>query len=93
MTARTPALDPHMAEILRLIASLDLPPYESMTGTQARAAAEERNVFWNQENPDVGRATEPTIPGPGGPLRLRLYEPEGVDPSGQGSCTCTAAAG
>jgi acetyl esterase len=84
MTARTPALDPHMAEILRLVESLDLPPYESMTGTQARAAAEERNVFWNQENPDVGRVTEPAIPGPGGPLRLRLYELEGVDTIGPG---------
>ena len=43
-----PEVDPHMAEILRLINGLDLPPYEGMGGAEARAAAEERNVFWNE---------------------------------------------
>ena len=73
-------LDPRMAEILRLIAAQDLPPYESMSGAQARAAAEERNRFWNEGNPEVGRVREATFPGPAGAMRLRLYEPEGVAP-------------
>ena len=69
-------LDPHMAEILRLIAQQDLPPYEGMAGAEARAAAEERNRFWNEGNPAVGQVRELSLPGPGGPLRLRLYEPD-----------------
>jgi acetyl esterase len=78
MTGNPPALDPHMGEILRLVASLDLPPYESMSGAAARAAAEERNVFWNQESPEVAGVREVAVPGPVGPMRLRLYEPAGV---------------
>jgi acetyl esterase len=67
-----------MAEILRLINRLDLPPYESMSAADARAAAEERNAFWNEGNPAVASARDLTLPGPGGPLPLRLYEPAGV---------------
>ena len=55
-----------MAEILRLIAALDLPPYESMSGAEARAAAEERNVFWNEGNPEVARVREVAFPAPPG---------------------------
>ena len=68
-------LDPHMAEILRLIEGLDLPPYESMSGAEARAEAEERNRFWNEDGPAVAQMRDLTIPGPAGELRLRLYEP------------------
>ncbi len=82
MSSALPALDPHMAEILRLIDGLDLPPYESMTGAEARAAAEERNIFWNEDNPAVAAVREVEIPGPGGPMRLRLYEPEDTASSG-----------
>jgi acetyl esterase len=77
-------LDPHMATILRLIEGLALPPYESMSGAQARAAAEERNVFWNEGNPDVAQVRDLHIPGPAGPMRVRLYEPAGVGPSSPG---------
>lgn len=72
------SVDTHMAEILRLIAGQDLPPYEGMSGADARAAAELRNVFWNEGNPEVARIRELTVPGPSGPLRLRLYEPAGA---------------
>ena len=60
-----PDVDPHMAEILRLINGLDLPPYESMSGAEARAAAEERNLFWNEGNPEVGPRPRPEHPWPG----------------------------
>src|SRR3954452_16306553 len=77
-------IDPKMAEILALIAALDLPPYESMDAAAARAAAEERNVFWNEGNPDVASVRDLTLPGPIGPLRLRLYEPAGVGATSPG---------
>ena len=73
-----------MAEILALIAALDLPPYESMEAAAARAAAEERNVFWNEGNPEVASVRDLTLPGPSGPLRLRLYEPAGVGATSPG---------
>ena len=73
-----PKLDPQMAEILRLIEGLDLPPYESMSGAGARAAAEERNLFWNEGNPAVASVRALAIPGPAGDLAVRLYEPAGV---------------
>ena len=73
-----PQLDPQMAEILRLIASVDLPPYESMSGAEARAAAEERNLFWNEGNPDVASVRDVAIPGPAGDMAVRLYEPAGA---------------
>lgn len=78
------SVDPQMAEILRLINELDLPPYETMGGAEARATAEERNVFWNEGNPDVAHVRNLTIPGPAGPMRLRLYEPAGIGPTSPG---------
>jgi acetyl esterase len=77
-------LDPHMAEILRLIDGLGLPAYETMTAVEARAAAEERNRFWNEHNPPVALVRDLTVPGPGGELRLRLYQPEVVAAVGPG---------
>ena len=79
-----PEVDPHMAEILRLINGLALPPYEGMSGAMARAAAEERNLFWNEGNPEVARVRDLSIPGPAGPMRLRLYEPAGADATSPG---------
>jgi acetyl esterase len=74
-------VDPRMAEILRLVAELDLPPYEGMSAAEARAAAEERNRFWNEGNPAIASVRELTVPGTCGPLPLRLYEPDGVGPA------------
>ena len=79
-----PDVDPHMAAILRLIAEQDLPPYETMPAAAARAAAEERNRFWNEGNPEVARVAETALPGPAGTLRARLYEPVAGAPPGPG---------
>jgi acetyl esterase len=78
-------IDPHMAEILRLVAELDLPPFETLSAVEARAVAEERNRFWNEGNPSVAEVREVELPGPGGALRLRLYVPAGAGASGPGT--------
>ena len=79
-----PNLDPHMAEILRIGAEKNFAPYETMTAAEARAAAEDRNRVWNENNPAVGRVEDVDVPGPGGPRRLRIYEPKGAPASGPG---------
>lgn len=77
-------IDPHMAEILKLVAELDLPPFETLSAVDARAVAEERNRFWNEGNPSVAEVREVELPGPGAALRLRLYVPAGAGASGPG---------
>lgn len=79
-----PTLDPYMAEILRAAAEQGLAPLETMTAVEARAAAEERNRVWNEDNPPVGRVEDVDLPGPGGSLRLRVYEPKGAAANGPG---------
>jgi acetyl esterase len=64
------------------MAEQELAPYESMPAAAARAEAEERNRFWNEGNPAVARIAEHRLPGPAGPLRLRLYDPADVMPDG-----------
>lgn len=77
-------VDPHMAEILKLVAEQNLPGFECMTAQEARATAEERNRFWNEDNPPVGEVRELDVPGPGGPMRLRLYVPSAAGPTSPG---------
>ncbi len=72
-----PELDPAMAEILAMLQARALPPYETLPVAEARAECELRNAFWNQDAPLVQEVDEVTIEGPRGPLRLRLYLPEG----------------
>jgi acetyl esterase len=79
-----PTIDPYMAEILRLNAAQGWAPFETMTAVEARAAAEERNRVWNEDNPAVGRVEDVDMPGPGGSLRLRVYEPKGAAGTGPG---------
>ena len=79
-----PILDPQMAEILRVGAEANLPPFESLDAVAARAAAEERFAFWNEEHPKVKNVSDIEIPGPTRKLRLRIYEPVGAPASGPG---------
>ena len=73
-----------MAEILRFGAEANLPPFESLDAVAARAAAEERFAFWNEEHPKVKNVSSIEIPGPTRKLRLRIYEPVGAPASGPG---------
>ena len=78
------SLDPQMAEILKLGAEANLPPFESMGAMAARAAAEERFAFWNVERPAVKSVRDIEIPGPVVAMRLRLYVPEDAPERGPG---------
>ena len=68
-------LDPAMAAIVEEASRQDLPAYETMPAAEARAESERRNLVWNDPPVPVARVEERTVPGPRGPLRLRVYDP------------------
>ncbi len=79
-----PELDPEMAAVLADMAARQLQPLEAMTPADARAEAELRNAFWNEDPPALADVRMVTIQGPRGRLRMRLYTP----PGGEGRLPC-----
>ena len=68
-----PALHPDAERLLEMVRLAGRPPFETLSPTEARATyAASRAVL--QPPPDaVAETRDFTIPGPGGPLALRLY--------------------
>lgn len=73
-------LHPQIEDVLRAMAEAKLRPIEEMTPPEARAQMEAVATARNLEPARVGRIEERSIPGPAGPIRLRLYWP----PAAQG---------
>ncbi|BBX17809.1 esterase [Mycolicibacterium duvalii] len=77
------SLDPQIAEIIQTLDS-GFPPVHTMTGQQARAAIRARFVAPPDPEP-VDSVADTTVPGPGGPVAVRVYRPaaarEGVVPT------------
>ena len=70
----TRTLQPDVAAVLEHVASLELPPLETMSAQDARAF----NVAAGAQRPpgpDVGEITDGALPGADGPLEYRLYRP------------------
>lgn len=55
------------------------PRVEHLTGPEARAAVAARRMPVDNLD-DVRSATDRTVPGPGGPIPVRIYEPHGAPP-------------
>ncbi len=72
-------LQPDVAMVLDIISGLNLPPLESMTPAQARAFSETSNEQ-RPPGPEVGEIVDGELPGAAGPLRYRVYKPEGEGP-------------
>jgi acetyl esterase/lipase len=68
-----------VAMMLELVASLGLPPIESMPVDAARMAMSAMNAA-RPPGPDVGEIVEGTLPGAAGPLGYRLYRPSSAGP-------------
>jgi len=68
-------VDPETALILREIEQANVPLVSSLSVEAARGQAEEGNRAWNQDPPALASVTEPAMPGPAGPIRLRHYRP------------------
>jgi acetyl esterase len=72
-----PSLHPQIEEVLRVMAEAKLRPIEAMTPAEAREQMEATARARKAEPLPVARVEERTMPGPGGPIRLRLYSPNG----------------
>ncbi len=73
-----PELNPQMVEILALVeeAMKDRPERVTLSAVEARAQASATfEAFWNADRPIVWAVYNHEIPGPRGPIRIRLYDP------------------
>jgi cation diffusion facilitator CzcD-associated flavoprotein CzcO/acetyl esterase/lipase len=72
-------LQPDVGMVLDLMASLGLPPMETMSVTDARAFSDAMATS-RPPGPEVGEIADAALPGPGGDLRYRLYRPPSAGP-------------
>jgi acetyl esterase/lipase len=72
-------LQPDVAMVLDFMASLGLPPLETMSAADARVFSE-ATATSRPPGPEVGEITDGALPGPGGDLRYRLYRPPSAGP-------------
>ena len=70
---------PDVAMVLELLASLELPPVESLSVADARAFVQ-ATAAERPPGPEVGEVVDGVLPGPAGDLRYRLYRPPGEGP-------------
>jgi acetyl esterase len=68
-------LDPQVEKLLETLKAAGLPDITKMTPEEARQVTRERQqarrTFWSH----VGKRQEGTVPGPGGPIPIRVYTP------------------
>ena len=72
-------IQPDVEMVLDMMATLGLPPIESMSPADARAFSEASSAM-RPPGPAVGEIVDGTLPGPGGPLEYRLYRPTTTGP-------------
>jgi acetyl esterase len=71
-------LDPVIDKMLKALAALGLPDYETLTPPEARAQMEALIRARAQAPVPVGRTEDRQIPGPAGRIPVRIYWPEGA---------------
>jgi acetyl esterase len=73
-------LDPQVEDFLNLIIQMNVPPFESMTPSEARESAIEGCKSMNFPREEVSCIENFKIPGPDCEIRLRMYSPFGDEP-------------
>jgi acetyl esterase len=73
-------LDPEIQPIVDLMEAAPGPPAHLVPIAQARAAHEREAVVMGGPGQEVAEVRELEAPGPGGPIRLRVYRPRGGTP-------------
>lgn len=71
-------LDPQAQAVLDTMAAANLPPYEQTSVEEARARYNASQTGGTAE--PVAKIEDRQIPGPEGPLRIRIYTPQGMGP-------------
>jgi acetyl esterase len=74
-------VDPQVQVILDALASLEAPEFAEQTPDQVREAYRAFSMAGAGE-PEVGSVEDRTIPGPAGPLPVRVYRPSGEGTAG-----------
>ncbi len=75
------AIDPDTQAVLDLIRLAGRPPFETLSPAEARQAyAASRNMLQTPAE-DVAESRDGSVPGPLGPIAIRLYRPTGTAPS------------
>ena len=72
-------VQPDVAMVLDLVASLRLPPMETMSAADARAFSE-ATAATMPPGPAVGEIADAVLPGPAGDLAYRIYRPPSAGP-------------
>ncbi|MGE3245678.1 MAG: alpha/beta hydrolase, partial [Beijerinckiaceae bacterium] len=68
-----PGIDEDAAKVLTAVRTLNRPPMESLAPDQARMAFRAMREAMKQPVPDMAEVKNLEVPGPGGPLPVRLY--------------------
>ncbi len=76
----TADMDPGLAGFLAQAAAQGNPPLESLPPAIARQVYRELADTLGLPAPAIGKVEDTSCPGPGGPLRLRVYSPDTVGP-------------
>ena len=71
-----PTLHPQILQAIEAMRRAGLKPIEALSPDEARRQMEETAKSRKAEALPVGRVEEREIPGPAGPIRVRLYWPE-----------------
>jgi acetyl esterase len=74
-------LDPQVQALLERIAAAGRPPLHTLTPAQAREEYLRSRRALNPDPPEVASVVDRAIPGPGGPLPLRIYRALGTSPT------------
>lgn len=80
----TPLLHPDAIRLMQLVRASGRPAFETMSPIEAREAYAAGRAVLQPASDDVAETRDFTIPGPGGPLPVRLHRGLGADGSGPG---------
>lgn len=70
-------LDPQAQALLSLMKERGVPSTHELSPTEARRAYRERRTYTQPAPPEVASARDLRVPGPAGPIPVRLYRPMG----------------